>query len=215
MEISESNKCYLNFMQDIYDISSELSIHTYIWGGFTIDIFEGKFLREHGDLDGFIENMMSVLDLLIEKFKNKGYQTMFYSDINMLQISKGEQHASFNPLDIEGEVAMWRHIGNQGTVYFPYKWLDSTPYNFYETKVFTSGLYFEYAFRNIVRDINPEWKEREKDQIAKQYLNEKIKEKCIDDKEISKYIWSYSPFWIQKGYSPFSKPTLVVPKYME
>lgn len=47
----------------------------------------------------------------------------------MLEIRKGNQHASFNPLDRDGNVAMWRHIGDQGTVYFPYSWLDSTSRN--------------------------------------------------------------------------------------
>ena len=215
MNISESNKCYLNFMKDIYDISSELSIRTYIWGGFTTDIFEETFLREHEDLDGFVENMMSVLNQLIIKYKNKGYHTEFYSDINMLEIRKGNQHASFNPLNVDGKVAMWRHIGDQGTVYFPYSWLDSTSRNFYDTKVYTSGLCFEYGFRKIVSDLNPEWKEREKDRIAKNYLEEKIREKCLDEKDILKCIWSYSPFWIKKGYDPFSKPTLVFPAIIE
>jgi hypothetical protein len=43
MDISESNKNYLSIMKDIYEISDELSLRTYIWGGFTTDIFEGKF----------------------------------------------------------------------------------------------------------------------------------------------------------------------------
>lgn len=127
----------------------------------------------------------------------------------MLEIRKGNQHASFNPLDRDGNVAMWRHIGDQGTVYFPYSWLDSTSRNFYNIKVYTSGLYFEYGFRKIVGDLNPEWKEREKDRISKIYLEEKIREKCLDNRNILKNIWSYSPFWIKKSYDPFSKPTLV------
>lgn len=215
MDISENNKSYLSFMKDIYDVSSELSIRTYIWGGFTTDIFEEKFLRDHGDLDCFVENMMTVLEQLIIKYKDKGYQTKFYSDINMLEIRKGNQHADFNPLDIDGEVAMWRHIGDHGTVYFPYDWLDSTPRNFYGVNVYTSGLCFEYGFRKIAGDVNPEWKEREKDSIAKDYLEERIREKYIDDKDILKCIWSYNPFWIKKGYDPFTKPTLVFPEIIE
>lgn len=208
-DISKSNQSYLEFMKDIYEISAACSTRTYIWGGFAIDIFEGIFLREHGDLDGFVENMMAVLDQLINKYKNRGYNTEFRSNINMLVIKKGNQHAAFNPLDIDGNVAMWRHIGDQGTVYFPFSWLDSIPRSFYNTKVYTSGFCFEYGFRKIVSFLNPEWKEREKDRIAKEYLEIKIKENGIDTTTILKCIWSYNPFWIKKGYNPFDKPTLV------
>ncbi|GEM_PF-747492 len=209
--ISISNQGYLELMKDIYEVSAACSTKTYIWGGFTIDIFKHRFLREHGDLDGFAENMMSVLDQLTTQYKTRGYNTEFLSDINMLVIRKGDQHAAFNPLDIDSDVAMWRHIGNQGTVYFPYSWLDNIPRSFYNIKVYTSGLHFEYGFRKIVNFLNPEWKEREKDQIAAEYLETKIRESGIDIESILKRIWSYNPFWIKKGYDPFEKPVLVWP----
>jgi hypothetical protein len=71
MSISESNKNYLSMMNDIYEISNELHLRTYIWGGFTTDIFEGEFLREHGDLDGFVLNMMPNLIEMINKYQKK------------------------------------------------------------------------------------------------------------------------------------------------
>lgn len=93
-------------MRDVYEVSAACFTKTYIWGGFVIDIFEGKFLREHGDLDGFVENMMSVLERLIIEYESRGYHTDFRKDINMLEIRKGNQHAAFNPLDVDGTVAM-------------------------------------------------------------------------------------------------------------
>ncbi|NSW91697.1 MAG: WG repeat-containing protein [Firmicutes bacterium] len=143
------------------------------------------------------------------------YRTEFLSDINMLVIRKGNEHAAFNPLDIDGSVAMWRHIGDQGTVFFPYSWLDETPCSFYDVKVYTSGLCFEYAFRKIANLLNADWKKREKDQIAEKYLEAKIIEKGIDVKSLLKSIWSYNPYWTKKGYSPFEKPTLVCPMINE
>jgi hypothetical protein len=44
--------------KDYAETYTVCSTKTYVWGGFVIDIFEEKFLREHGDLDGFVENMM-------------------------------------------------------------------------------------------------------------------------------------------------------------
>jgi len=211
MEISKANQGYLLFLKDIFEVSAECSTKTYIWGGFTMDILEGRFLREHGDLDGFTENMMSKLDQLTAAYKIRGYHTEFRNDINMLVIRKGDLHAAFNPLDRDGDVAMWRHIGDQGTVYFPYAWLDDVPRSFYGVNVYTSGVCFEYGFRSIVHDLNPEWKEREKDRIAKEYFVAKITEKGLEGKTIRKKIWSYNPFWAKRGYDPFDKPTLVFP----
>ncbi|PNT92819.1 nucleotidyltransferase domain-containing protein [Clostridium thermosuccinogenes] len=211
--ISESNLSYLNMMKDIYEVSLACNTKTYIWGGFTVDILEGKFLREHGDLDGFVENMMALLDDLKSEYENKGYQVDFINDINMLTIRKGDQHAAFNPLDVNENVAMWRHIGDQGTVYFPYSWLDNAPREFYNTYVYTSGINFEYGFRKIVHLLNPEWKVREKDRVSLEYFQNKIIEKGINEKDILSCIWSFSPFWIKKRYSPFDKPTLVWPMY--
>ena len=196
--ISKGNQGYLEIIKDIYEVSVDCSTKTYIWGGIAIDILQGTFLREHKDLDGFVENMMTVLAQLINKYQNKGYSTEFQNDINMLIIKKGNQHAVFNPLDIYENVAIWRHIGDHGTVYFPLSWLDNIPRSFYDTKVYTSGLYFEYAFRKIAKFINPEWKERKKDKIVKEHLETKIREESINAKNILKSIWSYSPFWIKK-----------------
>lgn len=118
-EISESNRGYLEFLRDIYEVSVSCSTRTYIWGGFTIDILEGRFLREHKDLDGFAANMLMVLDQMMMLYKEKGYRTKFFEDVHMLEIRKGDLHASFNRLETEEGIAMWRHIGDQGTVYFP------------------------------------------------------------------------------------------------
>ncbi|HOV68828.1 MAG TPA: hypothetical protein PLZ84_00720 [Clostridia bacterium] len=214
-DISQSNTVYLEFLKDINEVSAACSTKTYIWGGLAIDICEGKFLREHGDLDGFTENMMAVLDELIAQYKSRGYQTEFLRDINMLVIRKNNRHAAFNPLDIDGNVAMWRHIGDQGTVFFPYDWLDKKPRSFYNIPVYTSGLYFEYGFRKIAHLINPEWKERDKDRIAIEYLESKITAENKNTSSILKCIWSYNPFWIKRGYNPFDKPALVWPSYNE
>ena len=209
---TSNNLAYLEFLRDIYEVSVACSTKTYIWGGFTHDIFEGEFIRDHGDLDGFTENMMSVLDDLISNYKNRGYTTEFKNNINMLVIRRDGLHAAFNSLDVDESVAMWRHIGNHGTVYFPYKWLDDTPRDFYDVKVYTSGIYFEYGFRKIAKSINPDWKaEREKDKITIDYLQRKLDEIGIDPKTILRSIWSYNPIWIKKGYDPFDIPVLVCP----
>jgi tRNA nucleotidyltransferase/poly(A) polymerase len=52
-----NEKEILQGISDIISVSNELNIKAYIWGGYVQDIMEGKILREHGDIDMFIENM--------------------------------------------------------------------------------------------------------------------------------------------------------------
>lgn len=210
---SPSNRVYLELLRDVYEISIICSTRTYIWGGFTLDVFEGRFTREHNDLDGFADGMMLHLSKLRGLFEQRGYVTEFRDDVNMLTVRKGEQHGAFNALEREGPIAMWRHIGDQGTVFFPFEWLDKAPRNFYGIDVFTSGACFEYAFRRIARYLNPEWKEREKDRIAKRYFEKRVEELGIDPDALLTKIWSYNPYWIKKGYGGFDQPTLVWPGY--
>lgn len=211
INISSKNQGYLEMMRDIFEVSAICKTITYIWGGFVIDILEGNFLREHGDLDGFTENMTGKLDDFMSLYQSKGYETKYIEDIQMLEIRKGEVHASFNCLDIDGSIAMWRHIGKEGIVYFPFEWLDSQPRDFYNTKVYTSGYRFEYAIKTKVEMLTPVWKPREKDRIAIEYLQEILKIENVSPDDIYKWIWSYNPYWFKKGYDEFFRPTVAYP----
>lgn len=211
MSISETNQRRLEFLKDIYEVSTACSTRSYIWGGLTIDIFEGKFLREHGDIDAFTANLLDLLDELIAHYEKRGYRTKFIEEYHMFEIWKDDLHASFNRLETASGVAMWRHIGEHGTVYFPYSWLDDTPRDFYETKVYTSGVEFEYAIKSHVGLLSPVWKPREKDRNAVQYLERVIERDGLSVEEILKNIWSFNPFWVEKGYAEFAMPRIAWP----
>jgi hypothetical protein len=212
MAVSETNREYLKFLKDIYEVSCESGTKTYIWGGFTADIMEGSFLREHGDLDGFTEDLMNKRHSLEAGYAKRGYAVEFNTDFNILKIGRNGLHAGFNLLEIDCNVAMWRHIGDEGTVFFPSEWLDREPRSFYGIYAYTAGILFDYGFRNIACRCNPHWKEREKDKAAKEYLKEKIEAMGINSSMILEKIWSYNPFWARRGHDPFKEPVLVMPK---
>ena len=195
-------------MQDIYEISALCNTKTYIWGGLTIDIFEEKFLREHRDLDGFIANMVLKLNELTMLYEKKGYQTEYVEDICMFKVKNNEVHASFNSVEFKDDFAVWKHIGNEGAVYFPADWLDQTPRNFYSTFVYTSGIKFEYVIKNNVGMLNPEWQLREQDCAALQYLENAIKKHGLSKEDFLKEVWSFNPYWVKKGYREFMRPTV-------
>jgi len=72
--LSSHNQHYLTFLKDIYEVSNACATVTYIWGGFTIDILEGRFLRKHHDL----EKAIAVRGMDPEKFLRRVWSFNLY-----------------------------------------------------------------------------------------------------------------------------------------
>lgn len=211
--IVDKNKLFLEIIRDISEVAEKLNVKIYIWGGFVIDLIEGRFVREHHDLDGFILDMDKVMEKLTKEFENREYTVKFNEKFRILAIYKGDLHAAFNILYEDRGIAEWQHIGENGSVYFPYNWLDQEPRNFYGISIHTANIKFEYGFRKMAPLINPDWSNtRPKDLEALKFYREKLSEIGISTDQIEEEIWSYNPFWIDYGYNPFKPPVLVVPK---
>lgn len=198
--LSESQKYQLQLLRDIIEISDLCSTKTYIWGGLAIDIVEGRFLREHRDIDGFTLNLMDVKNRMETLFQDRGYTTSFLTDFDMLRVETNGCHAVFNRLEVENGIAMWRHIGNEGTVYFPCKWLEKKPYYFYDIPVLVSGAEFEYSIKAKVQLLSPVWQSREKDILALEYWTKKLDDRNTNSEHLLQQVWSDNPYWRKKGY---------------
>ena len=209
--LSPRNQQYLTFLKDIYEVSNACATATYIWGGFTIDILEGRFLREHHDLDGFTPKLLDELDRMMTLYEQMGYTTQFHKDIDMLVISRGELDAAFNRLDIDGEIAMWRHTGDEGTVYFPAAWLDDAPRDFHDARVFSAGIQLDNALKTQVRMTHATWDLHEKDHVAIAYLEKAMAAKGMDPKVFLRRVWSFNPHWAKRGYPAYARPAVARP----
>ena len=211
MQPSRENQRYLTFLRDIYEVSQACQTVTYIWGGFTLDIVEGRFLREHHDLDGFTHGLLELLPTLTELYAQRGYATTFREDIHMLVIAKEGLHAAFNRLDIDGDIAMWRHIGEEGTVYFPVGWLDAAPRPFYDTWVYSAGLQLDYTLKSNIRITHATWELRDKDHEALEQLERALAAAELDPEEFLRQVWSFNPFWAKRGYPAYAMPMVARP----
>lgn len=209
--VSEKNQQYLRMLEDIFQVSQAVGTKTFLWGGMALDVWEGQFLREHGDLDGFTENLVEHLDSLMEEYRRQGYDVQYMHEFSMLQISRGLVHASFNPLKIDGKTAQWKHIGEDGSVYFPAQWLDAVPRPFCGVSVYTAGIRFEYAIKTKISMLHPQWQLREKDRIAINRMKEMLQAQSIAEEDIYPWIWSYNPYWYKLGYDEFFRPTVAYP----
>ncbi|MHB1295477.1 MAG: nucleotidyltransferase domain-containing protein [Anaerolineae bacterium] len=211
MEFLEGNQRYLGFLKDIYEVSAACGTRTYIWGGFAIDVLEGRFLREHHDLDGFTRDLLDVRERMTALFCARGYEVAFREDFDMLTIARDGLHAAFNRLEVDGETAMWRHIGDEGTVYFPLRWLDDAPRAFYAAQVYLAGVAFEYTLKTNIRMLHAEWNPREKDRVALDYLESAMARNGLDPEEELRHVWSYNPFWAKRGHPEYAMPTVARP----
>ena len=164
-----------------------------------MDIFEGRFLREHHDIDCFTLNLLDVKSDMNVLFKQKGYSTEYLSDIDMFKIDQHRCEAAFNRLEIDNDVAMWRHIGNEGTFYFPRVWLENRTRYFYDTPVLVSGIEFEYSIKTKVKLLSPIWELRENDLKALEFWNRKFVDQNINPENLLKQIWSDNPYWRKRG----------------
>ncbi len=133
-------------------------------------------------------------------FIQKGYETGFDEDIDMYKVQKEGCRVSFNRLEIENETAMWRHIGDYGTLYFPRTWLKDAPMMFYDSYVLVSGIEFEYAIKAKVKLLSPEWQLRESDKFALEYFTDALEKQHISPVSVLGSMWSDNPYWRQKGY---------------
>lgn len=211
MPLSDSNRVQLALLRDIYEVSGLCGTQTYIWAGLVRDIVCGHFLRDHGDVDGFTLNLWQLRDDLADLYRQRGYIVSFLEEFHILRIDRDGVHAAFNRLEVDGETAMWRHIGDQGTVYFPRQWLSDTPLSFYDVPVLISGIEFEYAIKMHPQLLSPTWHGREKDVEAIAWLSERLAERQIAPEDVLPRIWSYNPFWVKHGYPEYALPAVAWP----
>ena len=199
----DKTKDHLETMRDIYSVSAALGIKTYIWGGYAVDILNGEFTREHSDLDCFTENLVENLDELKSRYESLGYTVKYLADWWMLRIEKeGVELAAFNSVRNVCEIAHWHHAGPQGTIFFPYKWLDKEPHDFYGSPVYTFSPQMSYITKAHPRIMSPngEWQGREKDKADVAVLEQIISSRGINKDEIKKKVWSHCPWLYAKGH---------------
>ena len=144
-------------------------------------------------------------------YEQKGYTTQFRKDIDMLVVARGDLHAAFNRLELDGEIAMWRHIGNEGTVYFPVDWLDDAPRDFYDARVFSAGIQLDFTLKTNIRMTHATWDLREKDQAAIAYLEKAMTAKGMDPEDFLRRVWSFNPYWAKRGYPAYAMPAVARP----
>jgi hypothetical protein len=166
------NEPYLSEMELVETFSKNLETTSWIWGGFVVDIYENRILREHDDLDYLTLNLHSLISKFSELFTNSGWQ------VNVLE--NGDLKLKGNGIKIHlGHVevsnkARWTHNGDKGSIWFPFEWLKSTPVIFCGIEVHVVEPEFQFVMLEHPQILNPSWKHRDKDILAQRHLRSLI-----------------------------------------
>lgn len=204
--MAENDGQCVAMLRDVFEVSAESGLKSYVWGGLAVDILKGEWTRDHGDADLFCEDLVDHLGALRAGYEARGYETKYLPDFWMLQIRRGDVHAGFNMVrNIDG-IAHWHHIGMHGTVFFPYEWLDRTPADFCGAPAYTVGLRLAYALKACPRLLSPEWKGRPKDKADLALLSDMLRLRDIDKSEFLGRVWAHNPFWYARGYAEYEYP---------
>ncbi|MCL2488160.1 MAG: hypothetical protein FWE80_05695 [Oscillospiraceae bacterium] len=204
--MDDNNQKLLAILRDIYAVSAELGLKSYVWGGFAADILHGAFTREHRDLDCFTENLTDHIDTLKTRYEALGYTVNYLENFWMLQIYKDGVHAAFNCVKNIGGIAHWYHAGRHGTVFFPFDWLDKEPLVFYGARVYTIGVPLLYILKTNVRLLHAEWQTRDKDLADIALLEPLLASQKINIADFRKKVWSHNPIWYANGYEEYYYP---------
>jgi len=174
-----TNNGDINFlaMRLVEQCSTSLHTLSWIWGGFTVDILENRMLREHDDLDYLTLNLHSLIPDFIRFFESWDWQTQLLTNGD-LKIKRPNIKIHLGHVEISERVR-WTHNGDQGSIWFPPEWLNTTPKKFCDIGVHVVQPEFQYVMLERPQMLDPDWKCREKDITAREYLKN-----CIESKGI-------------------------------
>ena len=168
----------LGAMAFIENASTQLGTTSHVWGGFTLDIYEGRFLREHSDIDYLTVDLLQLRPQLLEYFEQADWQVK--------TVINGDVVATRDGIELHlGDVylrnrAVWTHNGKNGILTFPLSWLRKKAVAFCGIQVHVVEPEFEYVVKHFPALLNPSWQPREKDISARKRLAAILLEKNID-----------------------------------
>jgi hypothetical protein len=172
MNKNESN---LAAMALIETHSKSLNTLSWIWGGYTIDIYENRFLREHDDLDYLTLNLHDLIQEFTGVFKNCGWQALPLENGD-LRLEKQGTRIHLGHVELSDR-ARWTHNGDKGSIWFPKEWLSTQPVRFYGQEIHVVEPEFQYVMIECPQMLNPNWKHRQKDIDARAYLKSRTNER--------------------------------------
>lgn len=178
MLLSEREQKHLHTMRLVERVSGSLKTTSWTWGGYATDIYRGRILREHDDLDYLTLNLHEWKSEIAEVFSRLGWQAKDLANGD-LKLKKDNIKVHLGNVEFT-RVARWTHNGNKGVLLFPISWLSAQVSEFYGIEVHVVAPELQYVLKERPELLNPDWQIREKDILEREYLREILLEQGID-----------------------------------
>ncbi len=165
-------------MKQVENFSTELNSTSWVWGGLTADIYRGRLLREHDDLDYLTLRLHELVEPLINMFTDAGWQVRRLENGD-LKLEKDPVKIQLGHIELSQEVR-WTHNGELGSLFFQIDWLIQQPRHFYNIVVHVVAPEFQFGLLEHPELLNPSWRPRVKDLVAKAVLRRILEAKGIN-----------------------------------
>lgn len=178
--VSQQTRFHLAAMRLVETVSGLLGTTSYVWGGFTADIYAGRLLREHQDVDYLTVDLVRLKPQLEALCEHQGWATKELANRDLSLRRDGARVQLGNVEVVDSATARWTHNGEQGHVDFPRQWLNPQPVRFCGTLVHVVQPEFSYVMVAHAQMLNPEWTEREKDAFTRTQLQALLEARGVD-----------------------------------
>jgi hypothetical protein len=172
----------------IESISVELDTRAFIWGGWMPDVYKGRLLREHSDIDYYVIDLHRFLASLHERLFRDSWEVRKELGGYLLCATRGGVKLHLGHVEISDRVVEWKHNGVDDSIFFPVDWLGQEPIAFLGVHVHVVKPELGYVLKTSPGLMNPEWTWRDKDQTDIEMLRALLLAKGVDVESLRPHV---------------------------
>lgn len=184
----KSIESYLNTLNELQETARDLGTTTYIWAGLVRDIYRGRLLRRHDDIDCLTVNLLLLKPAFCARLTTAGWQIKELENGDLSAKRNGEKIHMGN-VTRENGLIVWTHNGTRGCIKFPAEWLPNEPVDFYGQPVFVVAPEFEYILKSHP-ELMLRFNSRPKDIEAKEYFEALLRSRGVNIKSLIQRVLS-------------------------
>lgn len=168
----------------VEQMSASVGTTSYIWGGLTLDVYAGRLLREHHDIDYLTVNLYELRKAFIRQFATAGCTVSTVANGDLVVRGTGIK-LHLGQLVVDGR-AQWVHNRDApgGMLEFPATWLAPEAPTLYNQTVHVVKPELEYVLKCHPELLNPQWTPRPKDVTAKAALERILYTQRVEVQEL-------------------------------
>jgi hypothetical protein len=158
--------------------SASMNTVSWVWGGWVSDIYAGRVLRSHHDVDFLTLHLRERDSEIAAWFVARGWTSLILANGD-LGLRRPSVKMELGRLEL-GVQARWMHNGEKGSLWFPRNWLQPEPVAFCGRVVHVVQPELQYVLLEHPELLNPAWKPRPKDLADRESLRLLLQQRGVD-----------------------------------